>query len=126
MPGESPLPIDVTPDFMQDVTFTGSIAEDVADGYFYYAERDLIVDAVHAVTDTADNDVTVDIKKGAGGTSVLSSAIAVNSADAIKVGTVSPTENFVPAGTIRHLDIGGTVNTATGFLVQMRIRAKRR
>lgn len=125
MPGENPLPISVTPDFAQDVTFTGAIAEDVADGYFYYAERDLVVDAVHAITDTADNDMTVDIKKGAGGTSVLSSVITTGTVDTIAAGTVSPTENFVPAGTILHLDVAN-VNSATGVLVQMRIRTKRR
>lgn len=125
MPGENPLPISVTPDFAQDVTFTGAIAEDVANTYFYYAERDFIVDAVHAITDTADNDMTVDIKKGASGTSVLSSAITTDEADVIKVGTPSATENFVPAGTILHLEFAN-VDSATGVLVQMRIRTKRR
>jgi hypothetical protein len=123
MAGENALPIQECPDHFQDVTWGGAIAEDVADGYFYYCERDTIVDAVFAITDTADNDVTVDIKKGAGGTSVLTTVATTATVDTIAAAVVSPTENFVSAGTTLHVDVTN-VNTATGVLVQARIRTR--
>ena len=121
MAGETALPIQETPDFLQDITWSGAIAEDIADGYFYYCERDTVVDAVHVITDTADNNATVDVKKGAGGTSVLSSVITTAAADTTYSGTMSTSENLVPAGTWLHLDFSN-VDTATGVVVQARIR----
>jgi|LULN01.1.fsa_nt_gb hypothetical protein len=123
MAGETALPIQETPDFFQDITWSGSIAEDIADGYFYYCERDTIVDSVIAITDTADNDVTIDVKKGAGGTSVFSTIITTAAADTVASGVMSTTENMVPAGTVLHLDFSN-VNSATGVLVQARIRTR--
>jgi hypothetical protein len=124
MAGENALPIQECPDSIcENVTWTGSIAEDIADGYFFYCERDTIVDAVVAITDTADNDVTVDLKKGAGGTSIMSTIITTASADTIASAVMDTAENLVDAGTTLHLDVSN-VNTATGVLVQARVRTR--
>jgi len=121
MAGETVLPIQETPDFIQDITWNASIAEDIDESYFYYCERDTVVDAVFAITDTADNNATVDMVKGAGGTSVLSSVITTAVVDTAYSGTMDTSENLVPAGTTLHLAFTN-VNTATGVLVQARIR----
>jgi len=123
MAGENTIPVSEYPDQFFDITFTGAIVEDIADGYFYYCERAIVIDEVFAVVDTADNDVTVDIKKGAGGTSIFTTVITTASVDTIASGTVSPTENFCPAGTLLHLDVTN-VNSATGALVQARARTR--
>tara|TARA_Y100001938_G_scaffold150556_1_gene242041 strand:+ start:4244 stop:4621 length:378 start_codon:yes stop_codon:yes gene_type:complete len=123
MAGETALPIQETPDFFQDVTWSGSIAEDIDETYFYYCERDTIVDSVVAITDTADDNMTIDVKKGAGGTSIFSTIITTAGADAVYAGVLSTTENLVPAGTVLHLNFAN-VDTATGVLVQARIRTR--
>lgn len=121
MAGENALPIQETPDFLQDITWNASIAEDVDESYFYYCERDTVVDAVFAITDTADANATIDMVKGAGGTSVLSSVITTAVVDTAYSGTMDTSENLVPAGTTLHLAFAN-VDTATGVLVQARIR----
>ena len=121
MAGETVLPIQETPDFIQDITWHATLVQDVNECYFYYCERDTVVDAVFAITDVADADATVNVVKGAGGTSVLSSVITTVSEDIPYSGTMDTSENLVPAGTTLHLAFTG-VDTALGFLVQARIR----
>jgi hypothetical protein len=123
MAGENPIDVSQYPDQFFYITFHAAIAEDLADGYFFYCERDIVIDEVFAVVDTADDNTTVDITKGAGGTSIFSTVITTGTVDTISTGTVSPTENYCPAGTILHLNVTN-VDTATGALVQARARTR--
>ena len=124
MAGENALPIQECPDnICENITWSGAIAEDVAAGYFFYCERDTIVDSVVAIVDTADANLTVDVLKGAGGTSVMTGVITTAVVDTAYLGTMSTTENWVTAGTTLHLTFAN-VDTATGALVQARIRTR--
>ena len=122
MAGETVLPIQETPDFIQDITWN---APTEGNGYFYYCERDTVVDSVVAINDGADAGLTVDITKGAGGTSILSSAITIAAADTTGVGTLDTSENLVPAGTWLHLtyaDGTSDADSTAGLCIQARIR----
>ena len=122
MPGENPLPIGVTPDTIDTITFHGAIAEDLpAQHYFYYAERDVVVDAFHAINDTADSGATVDLKDD--GTSVLTAALDISGADAVKTGALDSTKNLIKAGSLVTIHFA-SITSAANVVVQMRVRSK--
>ena len=124
MAGENVLPITECPDMISETfAFQFSITEDFQNTYLFYCERDTVVDAVFAIIDTADNDSTVDVKRGVSGTSVLTTPLAMDTPDAIKTGSISTTENFVSAGTTLWMEVDG-LNTAAGAILQLRLRTR--
>jgi|TARA_R100000479_G_C6229564_1_gene144690 hypothetical protein len=124
MPGETTLPIDVTPDTFDTITFHGAIAEDLpAQHYFYYAERDVVVDAFYVINDTDDTDATVDLKDD--GTSILTAALSIAGQDAVKTGSIDTSKNIISAGSLVTIHFA-SITEANNVVVQMRVRSKRK
>jgi len=124
MAGETTLPISVIPDTFDTITFHAAIAEDLpTQHYFYYAERDVIVDAFYAINDTADSGATVDLKDD--GTSVLTAALDISGADAVKTGSIDTSKNIISAGSLVTIHFA-SITEANNVVVQMRVRSKRK
>jgi hypothetical protein len=128
MAGETSLPIQETPDHWQTivVSCSGTGGDFVDDQYLFYAERDTVVDAAHAIWGTADADATLKLTTAASGTVAdgtdMTSALAMSgSAGTPAAFTITETANLVPAGNWVGIEITGT-STAEEVTVQLRIR----
>ena len=132
MPGEKPLPIDVTPDFMQTVVlnFNSAVGTDQA---LFFCERDTVIDRATLVFTTGDSDDTYALRHctptTAPGSGVLfTDVVTAVVANTPKHFTLVETTNIVPAGSFFALDLtqGGGSSTAKEGIIQLRIRTKRR
>lgn len=127
------IPVDVTnyPDDFQTLVkhFPSGTTSD-SNGPLFYCERDTVIDAAFAASEDADANLTFTIKHAPSGTVVASAtaitnAMAVTDADTIVTGTIDTTTNFVPAGSIVHVVVGGAADdTSAHSFVQVRFRTR--
>lgn len=132
MPGEKPLPIDVTPDFLQTITlnFNSVVGTDQA---LFFCERDTVVDKATLLFTTGDSDDTYSLRHCTSGTAPGSGVLFTDVVTAVvantpKHFTLVETTNIVPAGSFIALDLAqvGGGSTAKEGIIQLRIRTKRR
>ena len=132
MPGEKPLPIDVTPECMQTVVlnFNSAVGTDQA---LFFCERDTVIDKASLVFTTGDGDDTYALRHCTSGTAPGSGVLFTDVVTAVvantpKHFTLVETTNIVPAGSFVALDLtqGGGSSTAKEGIIQLRIRTKRR
>lgn len=132
MPGEKPLPIDVTPDFLQTITlnFNSVVGTDQA---LFFCERDTVVDKATLLFTTGDDGDTYSLRHctptTAPGSGVLfTDVVTAVVANTPKHFTLVETTNIVPAGSFIALDLtqAGGSSTAKEGIIQLRIRTKRR
>ena len=130
MPGEKPLPIDVTPDFMQTVTlnFNSVLGTDQV---LYFCERDTVIDKATLVFTTGDANDTYSLRHCTSGTAPGSGVLFTDvvtgvTANVPKHFTLVETANMVPANSTIAMDLAATTAAAKEGFVQLRIRTKRR
>ena len=130
MAGEVVLPIQEVPDSFQTVAMqlSGTGGDFVDNQYLFYAERDTIIDAAHAIWATNDADATLMLTTAATGTVAdgtnLTSALAMSgTAGTPAAFTITETANLIPAGNWVGIEITGT-STAEEVMVQVRFRTR--
>lgn len=126
MAGQTPLLIEASgrnhsvPDHFQDVVVILNDADNPVDNKpIFYAERDLVVDAVFITAASAAGSLT--LKTTATGTPSITSAHTITTSFA--AATVDTTNNLVPAGSAITADFS-TPNGNDMVVVQMRIRTR--
>lgn len=131
MAGTNTVDVSQYPDHFQILTkhFPSGSTSD-ANGPFFYCERDTVIDAAFAASEDADANLTFTVKHAPSGTVVgsataITNAMAVTAADTIVTGTIDTANNFVPAGSIVHVVVGGTADdTSAHSFVQVRFRTR--
>ena len=133
MPGEKPLPIDVTPDFMQTVVlnFNSVVGTDQA---LFFCERDTVIDRATLLFTTGDTNDTYSLRhcttsgtpQAPSAGTLFTDVVTGVTANTPKHFTLVDTANVVPAGSYIALDIAATTAAAKEGIIQLRIRTKRR
>ena len=137
MAGESTIDASLYPDQFETIVVQLSTAADTPadadDTLLYYAERDTVVDAAFIMTTTSDADQTYQLKRlDAATTDPDSAGTAFSDAKVLSAVytafeyTITPTENFIPAGSMIAINIEGTGTAAMEVTVQLRIRTRRK
>ncbi len=131
MAGSIPVEVSQYPDDFQTLVkhFPSGTTSDNT-GPLFYCERDTVIDAAFASSEDADSDLTFTIKHApsetvVGSATAITDAMAVTVADKIVTGVINTDTNFVPAGSIVHVVVGGAADgTAESSMVQVRYRTR--
>ena len=120
MAGAIPIEVSELPDFHQIVVIQLNDIDNPLDNKpIFYAERDTVIEAVHAKADAGTPNLT--LKTTASGTAAVNTALTLGASFA--AATIDKTNNVIAEGDSVTADLS-TVSNVDGVVIQLRIRTR--